>query len=55
MKAGIPYDSSEYIQDAINEVLRTLSETLLIVIVVVFLFLGSMRSVLIPVVAIPIS
>jgi len=55
MKAGIPYDSTLYIQDAIDEVLKTLSETLLIVIVVIFLFLGSMRSVIIPVVAIPIS
>jgi multidrug efflux pump len=55
MKVGIPYDSTAYIQDAINEVLRTLSETLLIVIVVIFLFLGSFRSVLIPVVAIPVS
>jgi multidrug efflux pump len=55
MKAGVPYDSTAYIQDAINEVLRTLTETLLIVVVVIFLFLGSLRSVLIPVVAIPIS
>jgi multidrug efflux pump len=55
MKAGIPYDSTAYIQDAIQEVLKTLSETLLIVVVVIFLFLGSVRSVLIPVVAIPIS
>ena len=55
MKAGIPYDSTEYIQDAIHEVLETLSETLLIVIVVIFLFLGSVRSVIIPVIAIPIS
>src|SRR5499433_2344508 len=55
MKLGIPYDSTEYIQDAINEVLHTLGETLIIVIVVIFLFLGSFRSVLIPVVAIPIS
>jgi len=55
MKVGIPYDSTEYIQDAINEVLSTLTETLLIVVVVIFLFLGSFRSVLIPVVAIPIS
>ncbi|MGH9312300.1 MAG: efflux RND transporter permease subunit [Vicinamibacterales bacterium] len=55
MKAGIPYDSTEYIQDAINEVLTTLSETLLIVIVVIFLFLGSFRAVIIPIVAIPIS
>ena len=55
MKAGIPYDSTEYIQDAIDEVLTTLSETLLIVIVVIFLFMGSLRAVIIPIVAIPIS
>ncbi len=55
MTARIPYDSTEYIQDAINEVLTTLSETLMIVIGVIFLFLGSFRAVLIPVVAIPVS
>ncbi len=55
MRVGVPYDSTEYIQDAINEVLRTLTETLIIVIIVIFLFLGSFRSVLIPIVAIPIS
>src|SRR5688500_3251782 len=55
MKAGIPYDSTKYIEDAIGEVLTTLTETLLIVIGVVFLFLGSFRAVIIPVVAIPIS
>jgi multidrug efflux pump len=55
MKAGIPYDSTEYIQDAISEVLTTLTETLLIVVGVIFLFLGSFRAVIIPVVAIPIS
>ncbi len=55
LTVGIPYDSTEYIQDAIDEVLTTLSETLLIVIVVIFLFLGSIRALIIPVVAIPIS
>jgi len=55
MKLGIPYDSTEYIQDAIDEVLTTLTETLIIVILVIFLFLGSVRAVLIPIVAIPIS
>jgi len=55
MKMGVPYDATAYIQDAINEVLHTLTETLLIVIVVIFLFLGSFRAVLIPVVAIPLS
>src|SRR6059036_4113557 len=39
MKVGVPYDSTEYIQDAINEVLHTLAETLLIVVFVIFLFL----------------
>ncbi len=55
MKLGVPYDSTKYIEDALQDVFRTLVETLLIVIVVIFLFLGSLRSVLIPVVAIPIS
>jgi len=55
MKVGVPYDATAYIQDAIDEVLSTLTETLIIVIIVIFLFLGSMRSVLIPVIAIPIS
>ncbi len=55
MRAGIPYDSTAYIQDALDEVLKTLAETLLIVVVVIFLFLGSFRAVLIPVVAIPVS
>jgi multidrug efflux pump len=55
MTSGIPYDSTLYIDQAIREVLKTLTETLVIVIVVIFLFLGSFRSVLIPIVAIPIS
>jgi len=55
MKAGIPYDSTLYIESSISEVLKTLTETLLIVVLVIFLFLGSARAVIIPVVAIPIS
>jgi multidrug efflux pump len=55
MKVGVPYDSTAYIQDALREVFDTLMETLLIVIIVIFLFLGSFRSVVIPVVAIPVS
>src|SRR6266540_3536706 len=50
MKAGIPYDSTKYIEDAIHEVLKTLSETLLIVVAIIFLFLGSWRALIIPVV-----
>ncbi len=55
MKAEIAYDSTFYIENAIEEVAKTLVETLIIVVVVIFLFLGSLRSVLIPVIAIPIS
>ncbi len=55
LTARIAYDATNYITNAIHEVLRTLGDTLLIVVVVIFLFLGSFRSVLIPVVAIPLS
>ncbi len=55
LTATIPYDSTEAIQDAINEVIRTIIEALVIVIVVIYLFLGSLRSVLIPAVTIPLS
>jgi multidrug efflux pump len=51
----VPYDSTDYIKGAIREVLTTLTETVLIVIVVIYLFLGSLRSVIVPVVAIPLS
>ena len=55
LDASIGYDASQYVSDAIDEVTGTLVETLLIVIVVIFLFLGSVRSVLVPVMAIPVS
>jgi multidrug efflux pump len=55
IKAVIAYDATEYIQSAIDEVIKTLADTLLIVVIVIFLFLGSLRSVLVPVVAIPVS
>jgi len=51
----VAYDGTAYIQSAIDDVVRTLRDTLLIVIIVIFLFLGSFRSVLVPVVAIPVS
>jgi multidrug efflux pump len=55
LTATIAYDATKYIEDAIREVLITLTETLAIVGIVIFLFLGSVRSVLVPLVAIPIS
>ncbi|HYV66952.1 MAG TPA: efflux RND transporter permease subunit, partial [Myxococcales bacterium] len=55
IKATIAYDGTAYIRSAIREVVSTLRDTLLIVVVVIFLFLGSFRSALVPVVAIPVS
>ncbi len=55
LKASIAYDATLFIQASIDEVVKTLVEAVLIVIVVVFLFLGAFRSVLIPVVTIPLS
>jgi multidrug efflux pump len=55
MEASIAFDSTRYINSAIDEVTQTLLETVFIVMVVIFLFLGSLRTVLVPVVAIPVS
>jgi len=55
LEAGIPYDASVFIEDSIREVFTTLIEAVLIVLLVVFLSLGSMRAALIPAVAVPLS
>src|SRR6478752_849136 len=55
MKMKVAYDSTKFIQYSIHEVQNTLIEAVLIVIVVIFLFLASLRSVIIPVVTIPLS
>ncbi len=51
----IVYDGSNYIRDSIKEVARTIGEATLIVVLVIFLFLGAFRTVLIPLVTIPLS
>lgn len=55
MKLGVPYDATVYIEDAIHEVLKTLTETIIIVLIVIYLFIGSLRSVLVPIIAVPLS
>ena len=55
LQTRFAYDATDYINNAIREVLKTLTDTLIIVMVVIFLFLGSLRSVFIPIVAIPLS
>ncbi|SDI32958.1 multidrug efflux pump [Ferrimonas sediminum] len=49
------HDSTEFIQESIDEVLVTLVEAVVIVVLVVFLFLGSLRSVMIPIITVPLS
>jgi multidrug efflux pump len=55
MTASVAYDASQYIESSIREVITTLVETLIIVMLVIFLFMGSLRSVVVPIMAIPIS
>jgi multidrug efflux pump len=55
LEGAILYDASQFVSTAIGEVESTIIQTLLIVMLVVFVFLGSLRSVLIPIVAIPLS
>ena len=55
MQLVLPYDASEFIQDSIDEVIKTLAEAVLIVLVVIYLSLGSLRAALIPAVTVPLS
>jgi len=55
LQGGVIYDSTKFVNASINEVVKTLAEAVLIVTLVVFVFLGSLRSVIIPLVAIPLS
>ena len=55
LNGTIVYDSTDFVSSSIHEVVRSLIEAVLIVTLVVFVFLGSPRSVLIPVIAIPLS
>ena len=55
LDGDIVYDSTEYIESAINEVIETIVLALVIVVAVIYLFLGSVRSVIIPALAMPLS
>jgi hydrophobe/amphiphile efflux-1 (HAE1) family protein len=55
LKARVVYDSTVFVNDTIREVLWTLGQAFLLVIVVVFLFLGNLRATAIPAVAVPVS
>jgi multidrug efflux pump len=55
MEAAIAYDATKFINASISEVQKTLLEAAAIVVLVIFLFLGNLRSTLIPIVTIPLS
>ena len=54
MSMGITYDSTEYIDVAVHEVYKTLAEAIALVLVVIWLFLGSLRAAIIPAVTVPV-
>jgi hydrophobe/amphiphile efflux-1 (HAE1) family protein len=51
----VQYDSTTFVSDTITEVLKTLGEAFVLVVIVVFLFLGNLRATVIPAVAVPVS
>lgn len=55
IEMNVLYDSSNAINESINEVIKTIIEAALIVLVVITLFLGSFRAVIIPIITIPLS
>lgn len=55
MQILLPYDASQFIEDSINEVFSTLIEAVIIVLVVIFLSLGSLRAALVPAITVPLS
>ncbi|SDD35381.1 efflux RND transporter permease subunit [Belnapia rosea] len=55
MRAQVLYDSSTFVVDTIEEVIHTLLEAFVLVVIVVYLFLGSLRATIIPTIAVPVS
>jgi len=55
LRYQVVHDSTTFVRDTIGEVLRTLAEAFVLVVIVVFLFLGNLRATIIPAVAVPVS
>jgi multidrug efflux pump len=55
VRMELAYDGTVFMQDALKEITKTLAETMLIVALIVFLFLGSIRTAIVPLVAMPVS
>jgi HAE1 family hydrophobic/amphiphilic exporter-1 len=54
MKVVYPYDTTPFVRVAINEVVITLIEAIVLVFLVMYLFMGNMRATLIPTIAVPV-
>ena len=52
---SIPYNPTEYVQDSVNEVQRTLVEAIILVVLVIVVFLQTWRAAIIPIIAIPVA
>ena len=55
MKVFYPYDTTPFVKVAIEEVVKTLFEAILLVFLVMYLFMGNLRATLIPTIAVPVS
>ena len=55
LKNKVVYDSTTFVKDTIAEVLKTLGEAFVLVVIVVYLFLGNLRATIIPAIAVPVS
>jgi hydrophobe/amphiphile efflux-1 (HAE1) family protein len=55
LKYNVVYDTTTFVSDTIHEVIKTLAEAFVLVVIVVFLFLGNLRATLIPTIAVPVS
>ena len=55
LKSTVFYNSSDFVSDTIDEVIKTLAEAFVLVVIVVYLFLGNFRATLIPTFAVPVS
>lgn len=51
----VTYDTTDFVKESVHEVVKTLLEAFVLVAIVVFLFLGSVRATLIPIIAVPVS
>src|SRR3970282_1284962 len=51
----VTYDSTRFVEESIHEVVKTLLEAFVLVVIVVYLFLGNLRATLIPLIAVPVS